>query len=96
MRKWIALLFILALSSTLLPAVLSYEQKKVVLFSTVEEEQPDGGKQIKIKDDTKALLQPELYIPAFYSLYKSYPRLSVLFSDDPVTGMHTPPPDLFC
>jgi hypothetical protein len=96
MKKWISLLFILALCGTLLPAVCSYDQKKLVLFSTVEEEQPEHGKEVKGKSDIKALLFEQSYLVTATSINSSYPRLFILFSDDPCMGNHTPPPDWFC
>lgn len=96
MKKWISLFFILALSSTLLPAVVSYDQQKVTLFSTVEEEQPDGCKEVKAKDETKALLSHEFCSPESFRIITLYPNLFILLRDNPFTGNHTPPPDSFC
>lgn len=96
MKKGIAILFILALSGTLLPGVLSYEQKKVVLFSTVEEEQPHAAKDFKVKEDAKALPDEPWLLLAGERLHTHYPHLFILFSDGPCLGRHTPRPDLFC
>ena len=96
MRKWISLFFILAMCGTLLPAVLSYDQKKVVLFSTVEEEQPDLGKEAKAKEVAKTFLADHSYLATNTSSSTAFPNLFILFSDDPCIGKHTPPPDPFC
>lgn len=96
MKKWIAILFILALGGTLLPGVLSYGQKKVVLFSTVEEEQPHSAKDFKVKEDVKALTAEQVFAVAGSCRHTDYPNLFILFSDDPCLGLLTPPPDVFC
>lgn len=96
MKKWIALLFIFALCGTLLPAVLSYEQKKVVLFSTVEEEHQEHVKVVKAKEDIKSFLVDAPYLIPGACIPPVYPNLFILFSDDPCLGNHTPPPDWFC
>jgi hypothetical protein len=96
MKKWIAILFILAMCGTLLPGVLSYDQKKVVLFSTVEEEQPHSVKAFKVKEDAKALSTEQWLLLAGAHLHTDYANLFILFSDDPCLGIQTPPPDWFC
>ncbi len=96
MKKSIALLFILAMCGTLLPAVLSYEQKKVVLFSTVEEEHPEQAKGVKGKEVTKAFCSDLSYPLAGSCIHTAYPNLFILFSDDPCLVNHAQPPDWFC
>jgi hypothetical protein len=96
MKKLITILFILALGGTLLPGVVSFEKGKVVLFSTVEEEQPESGKVVKGKEEVKALFPDMLYSIACSCSPFAYPHLLILLSDDPCLSDHTPPPDSFC
>ncbi len=96
MKKLISILFILVMCGPFLPAVLSYEQKKVVLFSTVEEEQPDGTKKVNGKEETKAVFENHFYLLPSNPVSSSYPNVFLLFSDDPCIGNHTPPPDSVC
>lgn len=96
MKKFVSILFILIMCGSFLPAVLSYDQKKIVLFSAVEEEQPDGTKELKNSDETKAVSESYFYLLACTNTQSLYPNLLILFADDPCIGNHTPPPDSFC
>lgn len=96
MKKIVSLFFILALCGTFLPAVLSYEHKEIVLFSTVEEEQPDGTKEVKEKETAKAVFENSLRLLSCNPAQAFYPNVSILFADDPCIGNPTPPPDSSC
>ena len=96
MKKLIAILFIVALGGTLLPGVLSFKTSKVVLFSTVEEEHPDSGKEVKGKAEVKALFAHTIYSLACTCNPWVYPTLLIHLTEDPCLGDHTPPPDSFC
>lgn len=95
MRKLIAILFIVAFASTLLPGVFSWDQKKISLFSAVEEESCDNDKAPE-KDDAKEIYTHQFLVSAQPVLNISYHTPSILFTDDPLIGHHTPPPDFSC
>lgn len=96
MKQLIALFFIAALSTTLLPGVLSWDQKKISLFSTVEEEQPDQDNTLKEKNDPKAVLTHDVYHLVQSVVQTAYSNIFILFNEDPFFNNQTPPPDSFC
>ena len=96
MKKWIALLFMVVLAGTLLPAVLPLDGKKIVLFATPEEEQSEIKKDIKAKDLVLAGWENPFQLFTHMYSRSGYPNIFVLLSDDPYLDHHTPPPDTFC
>lgn len=96
MKKWIALLFIVALAGTFLPAVLPLSNQKVVLFATTEEEHPDAKKDLKVKDIATAPWDEIFQYLTCRHRCSGFPNIFVLLSDDPFLDHHTPPPDACC
>jgi hypothetical protein len=96
MKKFIAILFIAALCGTLLPGVLPFEKQQVVLFSTTEEEHQAGSKEVKGKEEPKALYTHNLLSLASLWVRASHPNFFILYEEDPFLDNQTPPPDSFC
>ncbi len=94
MKKLVAILFMLILCGTFLPAVLPVsEQQQTLLLSMAEEEHP---KDVKEKKEVKEIYASLHSLSSFIYQTSLFPYITEAITEPHWLGCTTPPPDNAC